>query len=182
MFSESTGFYLYSSLLQANAAILSILGVFTIFRIQSIQSAIDTIKNSLVISNPNHYPSTEEMDEFDVYTTQEKMAKAKEGYGSHQGGSYHDSTKKNINHRYVNWASKEDKIDKIKNSLLFPSILLAISIIAFAIFIILSKWIHCQGETVELFTFGFIVIFEIVVVFKVIKYIRETIGVVKVVK
>ncbi len=56
IFSESTGFYSYSSLLQANAAILSILGIFTIFRVQSFQSAIETIKNSFILSRDGFSP------------------------------------------------------------------------------------------------------------------------------
>jgi hypothetical protein len=65
MFSESTGFYLYSSLLQANAAILSILGVFTIFRVQSIQAAIDIIKNAWIMPRGFYHPNIDVMTEFD---------------------------------------------------------------------------------------------------------------------
>jgi hypothetical protein len=45
VFSEYTGLYFYSSLIQANAAILSLLGVFIVFRIQLNKSSIENLKN-----------------------------------------------------------------------------------------------------------------------------------------
>jgi hypothetical protein len=180
MFSESTGFYLYSSLLQANAAILSILGVFTIFRVQSIQAAIEIIKNSL-ISSPfeGHYSATEEMDEFDNFSLKEKINAVKSGYGSHADGTYKNISKPNLNHRYKNWTDNEEKIDKIKKSIKWPSILLAGSIIVLSVFIVLSKWIHCKGIKTELYFFAIILIFESLILFYILKYIFKAVGITK---
>ena len=47
-FSENTGLYFFSALLQANAAILAIVGVFMIFRLQSYQSEKMRIEEKII--------------------------------------------------------------------------------------------------------------------------------------
>ena len=47
-FTESTSLYIYSAFLQANAAIIAILGLFIIYKIQSLQSSIDIIKSEMM--------------------------------------------------------------------------------------------------------------------------------------
>lgn len=52
---ENTGLYFYSSLLQANGAILAIVGVFFIFRIQSLQSTVEGNYLTLLMSCVNDF-------------------------------------------------------------------------------------------------------------------------------
>lgn len=44
---EKTSFYLFSALLQADAAIFSIVGVFVVFTLQSLQNRIDDVKDNI---------------------------------------------------------------------------------------------------------------------------------------
>jgi hypothetical protein len=168
MFSESTGFYLYSSLLQANAAILSILGVFTIFRIQSIQSVIDIIKSSLILTvRPGQYPETSAMDRFDNMSLDEKKEEINQSYGGNQ------------NNRYENWCKKELQIQKIGNSKKLPSYLLAISMIILSVLLIFSKWIHTVGILFKILCYLMVIVFESIILINILKYIFQTIGIKK---
>ncbi len=52
VFTENTSLYFYSALLQANAAIIALVGLYTIFHLQNVNSTIEIIKSSLVNENP----------------------------------------------------------------------------------------------------------------------------------
>lgn len=53
VFNDSTSLYFYSALLQANAAIIALIGLYTTFRIQSAYSSIESIKNYFLAGNQN---------------------------------------------------------------------------------------------------------------------------------
>ena len=81
LFSNTTGLYLFSALLQANAAIIAIVGVFGIFRIQSLQSKIEYIKQVLLQPGGRHSGdgmrsiSVHEFDELTIGEKEENFTK-----------------------------------------------------------------------------------------------------------
>ena len=103
IFDVSTGMYYYSSLIQANAAIISIFGVFYIFRLQSIQSAISEIYDSLCRINTNIQNSARS---FRQMTFEQKKIKI---------ASYREDNE--IVFEYKKWFKYESIIDDTKTNL-----------------------------------------------------------------
>ncbi len=123
MLFENAGYYLFSSMLQAKAAILSLYGLFIIFKIQSLSSQIDFIKEILT-----HNPNPNFIYLFDAKSMEEKE-KAITVYSG--GYDYRDN-------RYIAWVAKLRLIEKIKKSILLPLIITIISMIFDGLFIIFT--------------------------------------------
>ena len=70
-YSPSTSLYFFSALLQANAAIFSIYGVFVIFKLQSIKSSIDSFITALMQDRGRSIHTVEVID-FDGMNIDEK--------------------------------------------------------------------------------------------------------------
>lgn len=69
--SELTGFYFFSALLQADAAILGILGVFIIFRFQNLQNYIQNLREHIILiakQRGSQQPFYEWMRNFEIAT------------------------------------------------------------------------------------------------------------------
>jgi hypothetical protein len=129
-FSENSSFYFFSSLLQANAAILSIVGVFFIFRIQSLQSAVDVIKSNL-LSDRGHSSWPNEIIEWDNFSIREKESKLK-----------NDKANKSILTALQTWTTKERHIYNLKKEIILPSLLLGGGIILETISLFSSYYLH----------------------------------------
>jgi hypothetical protein len=146
-FSTSTSLYFFSAFLQANAAILSIVGLFIIFKIQSLQSLIDII----------------EFANSDLKEKQKKYAKI----------SYDKYTMKKLSE----WIEKENRIIDIKDMIKIPTILLSIGIITSGIGLIFSNFLHnssFQYEASVLYSFLLYEIFTLYFVIKIIFKISYT--------
>jgi len=158
-FSENSSFYFLSSLLQANASILSITAVFFIFRIQSLQSAIDIIKNSLM-SDRGQSSHPEEIISFSNLTLIEKKSYLKS-----------IEANKNILSTLQDWTNKEDSIDIIKREIKIPSILIGLGIIIEAICLFSANYFHVYNSEIEYYVLFINLLLEMFIIFKVIKSI-----------
>ena len=141
-FSDSSSLYFYSALLQANAAILSIVGVFIVFRIQSYQSSIDIIKTALI--NNRRMVEPDDVIMFDNLTISEK-----------------EGTIKGLDNSVLksNWLEKETKLKKVKSSVKLPTILLAIGIIINSIGLFTASYIHSNLMNYEFKILATIILF-----------------------
>ena len=148
-FSENTGLYLFSSLIQSNAAIISIFGVFFIFRLQSLLSSISEIYESLLNTNSAVANGAREFRHLSI---EEKKAKV-------------DNYKKenDIILEYKKWYKYEKSVIGIKNLIKKPSIIIITLISLQILFLILSNDIHKLGFQYELICFILVTIFQIYV-------------------
>ena len=154
-FTENTGYYFYSSLLQANAAIISIFGVFFIYKVQSLQSSISEIFNSICSIN------SMAMDyalKFKVMDLDQKKNKLKDYNNENTGSKF-----------YRQWYETEVNLVKI----IKPSILLTTAIILQSIFLLLSNDIHLQGSSYEFISFLLTILYESYVLILLSKTIYE---------
>ena len=161
-FSESTGLYLFSALLQANAAILAILGVFGIFRIQSLQSKIEYIKQGLLQprGKTNRIGMTPiEIHSFGEFTINEKKKKLSTYDGSYQPLLEY-------------WINAEELAVPLKPIIIKSTASLGLSILIFTLSLIFSNLIHkiCILECVVFFM---ILIYEIFLILKIIKNVKK---------
>ncbi|MDP8201494.1 MAG: hypothetical protein P9M11_05075 [Candidatus Tenebribacter burtonii] len=158
LFYEYTSIYLFSALLQANAAILAIVGVFGIFRIQSIQTKIDSMKNWVTSTKTGFDPDN--MDDFDKKTPEEQK---------NQISNIHESP---LNKILTNILKYNYEISLIKPIIISSSKLLGFGIIIDAIGIICSKTIHNCSSIFELLILVLVLLFHIYLTLTTIKRIR----------
>ncbi|MFC1561037.1 hypothetical protein ACFL4V_01020 [Candidatus Latescibacterota bacterium] len=115
--SGNTGYYFYSAILQANAAILSIVGVFIIFRIQRLQSTIDIIINSFM-TDLERWTNPQWILDFFNSNLEEKKEKYKSYNYERQAMS-----------RFSECIKNEEKLLKIKSIIYIPTLFLSSGII-----------------------------------------------------
>jgi len=148
-FDTSTGLYFYSSLIQANAAIISIFGVFFIFRLQSIQSSISEIYESLCRLNRTNENAARA---FRQMTFEQKKQKIDSSQGSID-----------ILYEYKKWFMYESIINDTKTNLKKPTSILITIISIQILFLIFSNTTHNMGTAFELLCFLLLTVFEIYV-------------------
>ncbi len=163
--SEQSGHYLYSALLQANAAILSIIGVFAVFKIQTIQSIIDTLKGSRLTDMGLSSTPTGIIN-FDNMSLKQK-------------GEYISTANISpmIKGVYESWLEKEMEKNNIVNIVKKPIILLGISIFIYAILIILIDTIYTLGIANVLKTHILMLYLEFIILVELIRKILNIISV-----
>lgn len=137
LFSDNTGLYFYSALLQANAAILSIVGVFYIFRIQSNQNSIDILKN-LLLSDKGRFTWPESIIEFESLSIKKRKIETEER-----------KYPKQILPQLTKWTNLEEQIITIKASIAFPTCLLSLGIIVYAAGILSANKVHKLVDNLE---------------------------------
>lgn len=148
-FSSNTGLYLYSALIQANAAIFSIIGVFFIFRLQSVQSAITNIFNGLYNENIGVRQG--------AYKFKNMSLEEKKIYIDSLSGDDH------ISNDYRTWFNYEEELEDNKSKIKTPLIVIAVLIILQIIFLVISDGINKLGFKYEISAFIIIVSFQIYV-------------------
>lgn len=158
-FSENSSFYFYSSILQANAAIFSIVGVFYIFRIQSLQASIDIIKSGLM-NDQGRSSWPQEIIDWDNLSLKEKEGKINNG-----------TANKHILKSLVTWTKKERAVDSFKQVIRFPSVLLAIGILLESLSLFSASYIHNQYQALEYYVAYTNLMFEFIIVIYVVKTI-----------
>lgn len=167
-YSLDSGRYFFSAILQGNAAILSILGVFTIFKIQALHSNIDTLKASR-LGDMGSSSTPTGIIEFDKKSLEEKEIFVK-----------NFNTSPMIKGVYESWLENEIIIDNILKNVKIPIILLIISILLNALLIILidSVFILNTESIIQLYIFciyyEFVILLELTKnIFNLIKYKNE---------
>ncbi len=155
IFDVNTGLYLFSALLQANAAIFAIVGVFGIFRIQSLQSKIEFFKQGLIQPKGRFNRtemSSEDIIKFDEFTLEEKADYIKNS---------------EIDDNFIpllrSWFNTETIIINFESIIIISMIYLGIGIIINIFFLIYSNTIH-KFFTIEAVIFLLTFIYEIVLI------------------
>lgn len=162
-FSENSSFYFLSSLLQANASILSIAGVFFIFRIQSLQSSIDIIKN-ILMSDRGHSSWPAEIVKFDNLSLNEKESHLRSG-----------NANEFILSSLQDWTSKERSMYSIKKEIKIPAIIIGLGIIIEAVCLFLANYFHTHHNIIEYYIMYINLLLEVFIILTVIKSIFKAI-------
>ncbi|MDA3861042.1 MAG: hypothetical protein PF445_07425 [Melioribacteraceae bacterium] len=163
-FSENTSLYLYSSLLQANAAIIAIVGLFVIFKIQQMSSSIDVIKSSIMLDNGRR-STPEEVENFDRGTVQEKvnlLEVRRNGRGSYLP-------------LYESWLEKLKYIGRLKKKIVVPTIALTTMIILNTVALVLASHLNLYFPSIEVIVAYLITLIQIIVWVYVAKIIINTV-------
>ena len=160
LFSDNTALYFYSALLQANAAILSIVGVFVIFKVQSLKSSIDIVKSALM--NYKSFVTQPMVINFANVSIEEKrkIASGADGY---------------IKPQYDDWIQKEIELSTTKSLIKVPTILLVVAIMLEALGLTTATFFHLCYPKIEFLLLcsnliyeAFVLIFVVKGVFKIV--------------
>ncbi len=147
LFSENTGLYFYSTLVQANAAIFSILSIFFIFRLQYVNSRITSIRQELIsINNPiaNRARLFFQMD----------LSRRQDFIDKFSGAIEIKELYQNAHHFLLNKQS-------LKSRLVIPASSLSLVVIIQSILLLLASAIHGAGYILEASFFLFTLITQI---------------------
>jgi len=134
-FSDYSAFYFFSALLQANAAIFAIVGIFCIFKIQSIELYINTIKQRLLELLQDD--SFIQFERLDLNGKMKNLEKYKSELS--KSGKYLLDERVNL----------EKKIQCLLFSVKSPLIVLIIGILINGIGLFLANYIHNLGTVFE---------------------------------
>ena len=162
MFSESTSLYFFSAWLQANAAILALVGVFIVFKIQALGSAIDSVSGPLYsnLSRINITPRL--VDDFAKASLENK-------------GKMLNKFDVLVEPTLQRWISLEKQLKDSKPLVRIPTILLAVGIGIDASLLIVASSIHNSGNILEALILITICIFHIFVMVRVVRLVFELI-------
>jgi len=138
-FSKNSGLYFFSSLLQADAAIFAIVGIFVIYKLQSVQSKIDSIRNYL-LGQIGKTTDELEVQKFDELTTEQKM-------------NFEPSTDK-LGLLYNKWARLENANDFVKLVVRTPTLFIFIGLTFNSFGLTFASFIHNAGYCVEIIVIG----------------------------
>jgi hypothetical protein len=138
-FSDSSSLYFFSALLQANAAILSLLAIFVIFRIQALSASIDTRKFVLG-SDLGVHVAASDINSFERMSLQQK----KEYIERKQGKGIA------ILPHFEAWISYQQQIDDLKHSIITPCFALAASVLVFSVALFFASCVHALSYILEL--------------------------------
>ncbi len=153
-FSENTSLYLYSSFIQANAAIIAITGLFIVFKLQSYLASIDVLKLT-IMNDRGMYSTPTDVEVFDRTILSEKKKKLEE-IKSTAGGFFFSLL-------YQSWIEKLEKYYHLRERIILPTILLTLAIVINSILLLTSTNLHYYHKITEVL-FGYIItLFQIVV-------------------
>lgn len=148
--SDSSGLYLFSALLQANAAILALLAVFAVFRIQTLANRVSTMREYLLQHGPSYQIPRQRVVEFEWASPAEKERMIGETpdpaieFGLAQSGAT----------QFRRWRDADIAINETKTSLAAPIVALTSLMVISAFGIIYAVAVHSswpQGEPYLLF-------------------------------
>jgi len=165
-FSESTLLYFFSALLQANAAILSIVGVFLVFRLQSLRSAIDTLR-TIFLQKPGESIWPERLAEFDEMD----ISKKRKWIAERQ-------QKKELTIMlplFKSWITHLENIESLKTRARRPTILLALSICLFTFGLSFAAYVHSLGFESEAVSLAMCSAFEVLIIVSVVATVLDLI-------
>ncbi|MDP8323375.1 MAG: hypothetical protein RAO94_13605 [Candidatus Stygibacter australis] len=159
-FHETSSLYFFSALLQSNAAIFAIVGVFIVFRLQSLQSSLDMLKNTLM-QNRGKTITLCSVIEFDKLNIKEKEKKI----------NFVDEVT-TIDFLLQTWVEKEKKINMIKNSIGFPTGAIIVVLIFNIFGLVFSNFIHDKSVYLELSIQSAFIIIQIYIFLLLVKSIN----------
>jgi len=149
-FLNGTGLYFYNSLLQANAAILAIVGVFFIFRIQSLQATIEGNYTTMLMTCVNDY-ERKYYNNFRNHSLEEKILDVEKG-------DYNEEYHKYIMQACIN---NIKILQATKYSIIYPSVILIVAVLVNAVGVLFSNYLHMQGSQIEIKIFLINTLFQI---------------------
>jgi len=161
-FNENTGFYFYSALIQANAAIISIFGIFYIFKIQTIQNTIGEYYSFLTSMGST---LRDFALDFRVMSFQEKQEKISKIPAENSAGKM-----------YMKIVDREKDIKESKTLVQKPLLILIFATSTQSILLISSHNIHLLGWWQELLCFVIVSALEIFILCELYKRITEIIS------
>jgi len=130
-FSESSSLYFFSAILQANAALLALVGIFLIFRLQYFQSIIDGVRNKLI-------NTTSKLNLLNTIINFEEK-QIEERIGTRTGDDL-------IDYLLNVWNLQEMEIRFLKSNIMMPVFLIFIGIIICVLGLVVSSKVHnCYG-------------------------------------
>ena len=155
-FSENSSLYFFSALLQADAAIFSIMAIFLVFRLEAHESAKSSIKLTMAQLTPKLIPLAwlALLDKNDIVEIERRVKDEEENCSGCDKGIL--ALKKSF-------VEHSKKIDKIKNTSIIPAIVLAVVIVLFAAGIFFSAYLHALPTAIEFIVLLFALIAQIIV-------------------
>ena len=163
-YSAGIGLYFYSSLLQANAALISIVAIFFIFRIQSLQSTVEGYYNALIASSVNNL-ERKFYHSFRSHTLEEKIIDVEKG-------NFNEEVHKEI---MLSCIDNIKRIKCTKYAIIYPVIFLTVAIIINIIGLLLTNYLNSFGSALEIKIFLLVLVLEIYCLFSLIKGIYKSI-------
>ena len=155
-FSDNSSLYFFSALLQANAAIFSIMAIFLVFRLEAHESAKSYIKLTMAQLTPRliGLDWLALLDKNDIVEIERRVKDEEKNCPGCDKGIL--ALKKSfLEHTY--------KIDKIKRNSIIPAIVLAVVIVSFAAGIFLSAFLHALPTAIEFIVLSCALIAQIIV-------------------
>jgi len=161
LFSEYTGLYFYSALLQANAAMLSIAGIFFIFKIQLLNNSLGESKTNLI---QNRLPQNKGyvVEEFCTKTQEEQREKI---------DNWDPNSSQDLLNGFKKIHTLVRQINKAKQKIKLPSFSILIALVLNIISLAFASYIHSTSQLFELITIVLTIIIELIVLFIIIKAI-----------
>jgi hypothetical protein len=159
LFSESTGLYLYSSLIQANAAIIAVIAFFLSFKLEKLKSLIQETKLQIPTTWSTGY-SSQLMSEFEKAGLIQKKQILDRLELDHKNSNTTLPNSKTMEY-YRNWFRISNKIKEIETSIYHPLFLLISSVVLYSVFLIFSFSLHLILNNYELIVFTIVIAFEI---------------------
>jgi hypothetical protein len=132
-FTENTTLYFYSALLQSNAAIIALVGLYRIFKIQSLQSRIQTIITSLIAAGAHGL-----VREFEIANDEDRKKYIE------------DRKSKDYYRSLSSWMILLTQIKELRTGIILPTVLLTIALISDVIFLLFSSALHIYSPMLEL--------------------------------
>ncbi len=166
LFADFSSAYFFSACLQANASIIALIGVFWIFRIQSINSNIDSIKIALSMERGITSDLKLEPDIITIFEL--KDTDERKNYIEKQVEN--ESAKSLLK----SWLEKDVNKTDIMNSIKTPIIIIAIGLVIDAVCLVFSNFIHSLCIMVELSIISVALLYQILIIFKVVKNVIDT--------
>ena len=133
---QSSSLYLYSALLQANASIIALIGIFFIYKFQAIQSDLNSTKGHLI----NKDRTSGMVIRYDSFIKQNISGKKKKLI-EYASDPLHDD--------YSEWYKRELEVVQLKTKIKFPIFFLAVILISNSILLLLSSFLHNYYRTLE---------------------------------
>lgn len=165
-FSDNSALYLYSAILQANAALLSVTAIFVIFKIQSLQSSID-VKKTALSSDFGDHTNPSEVNIFDDMTIKNK----KDWIQNRRASQYLTTP------HFETWLRELEQIENIKMIIVIPTALMGISIPYFALSLYFAIYIHFLSAILESAIMIISIIFESFCLIYIIRSIFTLLGI-----
>lgn len=166
MYSDTTGLYFYSAWLQANAAIFAIVGIFAIYKLQTLTNKIDNMPTKLLMDG-GQFVSKKDVKMFWIGNYHERDEILERLLSSKNHGD------QIAFEQFYKWQMAIEQVRPTKQALRAPMVIMALGMMAHSIMLVLSSYIHNHYQTIETYFFIGASIFQGIVLFLVIYRIKD---------